>query len=1036
MDFSSQFKEAWQSLNKNQQEAVNAIEGPVLVIAGPGTGKTQILAVRTGKILQETDAMPENILCLTYTDAGTVAMRKRLLQFIGPDAYRVNIYTFHAFCNDVIQANLDYFGKRELEPISELENVNLIENILKELSSTHILKKLKGELDFEVGRLNNLFRMMKEEDWTVEKIKGAIQNYLDDIPTREKFIYKRANAAKGIKVGDLKQKDIDLEIEKMDKLYAAAELFNIYQEKMIAMGRYDYSDMILWVVKAFKENENMLRNYQERYLYFLVDEFQDTNGSQNEILKLLINYWEVPNVFTVGDDDQSIYEFQGARVKNILDFYSAYENDISVVVLTENYRSNQPILDAAKSVIEKNAGRLINQIDGLNKNLSAAKQELIDRPIEPVVTEYPNILQEEAGIVKKIEHLHEAGFPLNEIAVIYHRHAQAERLIEIFEKRKLPYAVKKKINILELHFVQQLLNVLRYLEEERKEPHSGEFYLFEIMHYHFFGIHTHDIASLAAWISSKRDTKYTWREVISAREHLNQIKLKNPEAILRFEKNLNEWLRETHNLTLQILFEKIMHESGLLKYILNHAERNWLLEVTTTLFNFIRSEGERHPRMSISQFLDTIRQMEIHGIDLPLSKTIVNTAGVNFITAHSAKGLEFEYVFLMGCTADKWESSKSGNYNFSLPDTLTFTNTENRMESLRRLFYVAMTRAKQHLFISHAAFNNDGKELEPCQFIAEMQSAGGAFKQKESVSEQDLVDYKITMLSPAEPVTIDLFDKDFIKARVENFVMSASALNAYLDCPVKFYFEKIIRIPVAKNDSMAFGSAIHFALRRLYERMKESERKLFPTVEVMLNDFVYEMHRNEDSFTQKQFQNRIELGKKLLPDYYNKYVNSWNKIVVTEYPLRNIHLGNVPLTGVFDKIEFDGRNVNVVDYKTGSIKYAMDKLKAPDEKNPDGGDYWRQIMFYKILLDAQHVKPWTMVSGEIDFLEKDEKTNDFIKVKYTLIPEEIEIVKAQIKHVYQKIMNLEFTQGCGKEDCDWCNFVRENYIMKEHAITL
>ncbi len=1036
MDFSSVFQEAYTSLNAKQQEAVNAIEGPVLVIAGPGTGKTQILAVRTGKILKETDVMPENILCLTYTDAGTVAMRKRLLQFIGPDAYRVNIYTFHAFCNDVIQANLDYFGKRELEPISELENVNLIETILTELPADHILKKLKGELDYEVGRLNNLFRMMKEEDWTVEKIKSAIQNYLIDIPTREEFIYKRANAAKGIKVGDLKQKDIDAEIEKMDKLSAAAELFTVYQNKMLAMGRYDYSDMILWVVKAFTENENILRNYQERYLYFLVDEFQDTNGSQNEILKLLINFWDVPNVFTVGDDDQSIYEFQGARVKNILDFYAAYENAISVVVLTENYRSNQPILDAAKFLIEHNAERLINKIEGLNKNLSAAKQELIARPIEPAVLEFPNILQEEAGIMQRIEQLHAAGIPLREIAVIYHRHAQAERLLDIFEKRKLPYAVKRKINILELHFVQQLLNVLRYLEEERKKPHSGEFYLFEIMHYHFSGINTHDIASLSAWISSKRDGKYTWREVISANEHLNQIKLKDPEAILRFEKNLVEWLQETHNLTLQILFEKIMHQSGLLNFILNHDERNWLLEVVTTLFNFIRSEGERNPRMSITQFLDTIRQMEIHGIGLPLNKTIENANGVNFITAHSAKGLEFEYVFLLGCTSDKWESARTGNFGFSLPDTLTFTNAENRIESLRRLFYVAMTRAKQHLFISYAAFNNEGKELEPSQFISEMQLGGNSITQKETVSEEALIAFKIAELSPAEPVAIDLFDKDFIRSKVENFVMSASNLNAYLDCPIKFYFEKIIRIPVAKNDSMAFGSAIHYALRRLYERMKESERKLFPTLEVLLNDFNYEMHRNEDSFTQKQFQNRIDLGKQLLAEYYSHYVNSWNKIVVTEYPLRNIHLGEVPLTGVFDKIEFDGRNVNVVDYKTGSVKYAADKLKAPDEKNPDGGDYWRQIMFYKILLDAQRVKPWTMISGEIDFLEKDERKNDFVKVKYEMIPDQIEIVKTQIRHVYQKIMNLEFTQGCGKEDCEWCNFVRENYILKEHAITL
>ncbi len=167
------FDKAYGELNAAQKEAVNKVEGPMLVIAGPGTGKTQILAIRIGRILQFTDALPENILCLTYTDAGSVQMRKRLSEFIGPDAHRVNIYTFHAFCNDVIQSNLDYFGKRELEPISELENVNLIEEILRNLNASHPLKKFKGDQSSDVGKLNNLFRMMKEENWSPQTITQA-----------------------------------------------------------------------------------------------------------------------------------------------------------------------------------------------------------------------------------------------------------------------------------------------------------------------------------------------------------------------------------------------------------------------------------------------------------------------------------------------------------------------------------------------------------------------------------------------------------------------------------------------------------------------------------------------------------------------------------------------------------------------------------------------------------------------------------------------------------------------------------------------
>jgi DNA helicase-2/ATP-dependent DNA helicase PcrA len=240
------------------------------------------------------------------------------------------------------------------------------------------------------------------------------------------------------------------------------------------------------------------------------------------------------------------------------------------------------------------------------------------------------------------------------------------------------------------------------------------------MHYPFFKIHPHDIASISAWISSKRDATITWRRVISEPALLAQIKLKDHEAIINFEKKLTHWLQETFNLTLQILFEKILNESGLLSYILKGEQRIWTLEVVTTFFDHIKAEGLRIPRITIKDFIETLDLMEVHDIKLEIQKSVTNNGGVNFITAHSAKGLEFEYVFLMGCTADKWEKSRGNNMNYSLPDTLTFTDENNKAESQRRLFYVAMTRAKQHLFISYATHNPDGKEIEASQFVAEL----------------------------------------------------------------------------------------------------------------------------------------------------------------------------------------------------------------------------------------------------------------------------------------------------------------------------
>src|SRR5678815_186960 len=187
----NKFREEYERLNEMQQKAVDTIEGPVMVIAGPGTGKTQILASRIGKILLETDVSPENILCLTYTDAGVVAMRKRLLSFIGPDAYKVNLYTFHAFCNDVIQENLSLFEKTSLDPVSDLEKIELYKQLIDAFPKNHPLKRYRGDVYFEINNLQSLFSTMKREGWTPVFINQRINQYIAELPTRDEFIYKR-----------------------------------------------------------------------------------------------------------------------------------------------------------------------------------------------------------------------------------------------------------------------------------------------------------------------------------------------------------------------------------------------------------------------------------------------------------------------------------------------------------------------------------------------------------------------------------------------------------------------------------------------------------------------------------------------------------------------------------------------------------------------------------------------------------------------------------------------------------------------------
>ena len=382
-DYNKAFTKEIKKLNAAQKIAVEQIEGPVLVIAGPGTGKTHILTSRIGRILLDTDTQPHNILCLTFTDAGVHAMRERLLEMIGPEAHRVHIFTFHSFCNKIIKERMELFGRHDLEPLSELERVEIVRKIIDDLPQSHLLKRGKRDRYFYESQLYDLFQRMKSENWTVEFVEKNISEYLADIPTRPEYIYQRKT--KTAVKGDLKTAKIEAQTERMERLLAAAQLFPKYNQAMFKARRYDFADMILWVLREFERNEALLRNYQEQYLYFLVDEYQDTNGSQNSILHQLIEYWDNPNVFIVGDDDQSIFEFQGARLKNLLDFHDNFQGELTLVMLEENYRSSQKILDSSKALIDNNERRAVTVLDGLEKNLKAKNKAFAKSKILPSI---------------------------------------------------------------------------------------------------------------------------------------------------------------------------------------------------------------------------------------------------------------------------------------------------------------------------------------------------------------------------------------------------------------------------------------------------------------------------------------------------------------------------------------------------------------------------------------------------------------------------------------------------------------------------
>ncbi|MFM2048110.1 MAG: hypothetical protein RI955_658 [Bacteroidota bacterium] len=1034
-EYDNRFQQSYQQLNTEQKLAVDTIEGPVLVVAGPGTGKTQIIAARIANILASgVDAKPHNILCLTYTDAGAIAMRKRLLEFIGPVAHKVNIHTFHAFCNDVIQHHPQFFLKRESEPVSDLETAEIYHQLLDELPEGHSLRKLKGDIYYEAKRLKNLFSMMKKEDWTAERIVEAIDKHIADLPLKDEYICKRATGE--FKKGDVRTDKIQVEVDKLNLLKDAAALFEKFDAKMVARARYDYDDMILWVIKAFKENQLLLLEYQERFQYVLVDEFQDTSGSQKEVLELLISYWgQDANVFIVGDDDQSIYEFQGARLDNIVSFYEGFEESIKPIVLTNNYRSTQKILDASKATIDKNKQRLIHLIkkEGLvlDKNLVASHPKIIaEEAPTPRIVEYYNSFHEEADIVMQLEKLHNEGKNLSEVAVLYSQHKQAANIIKLLEKKRIPYNVKKREDLLKIPLVNYFVNVLEYLQKETSKAFSGEEILFHLMHYPALQINPVDIALLSFHVAQKPKTeKKQWRLVLDNALEISTLNLLSQNKIIQLGNSLNKWLTEMQQLTLPMLFENIIYDSGIVEYILNSPTRIWDMQVLNSFFDFIKEECAKKPRMHVKEFLAMLDEMHGESIELPINKIVAQENGVNFITAHSSKGLEFEYVFLMGCTNDFWEKKRGQNGYYKMPESLVGDDETNAEESSRRLFYVAITRAKKYLQISYPAKDVKEKGKTATLFIAEIMDK--CVFEKTSVDEATVMEQIRWSFEPNPPVNIEVLKKEFLEQRLKNFSLSASALNKYLRCPVAFYYETILQVPSAPNDSLAFGNAVHYALEMLFKDMQINDKKEFAPLEQVIKNFEKSMHKQEEAFTEKQFPRRMELGRKSLTEYYNHYINTFNKMVSIEKMIPNIEIDGVPLKGKIDKIEFDGNNCTVIDYKTGNAKHSIkDSLTPPSDKQPNGGDYWRQMIFYKLLIDNYPFNTWKMVEGIFDFIEKNEETKAFVRHKVIITPDDVKIVRTQIKDSYQKIMNHEFAKGCNEEKCQWCNFVKTNKVNR------
>lgn len=993
------FEKRYAMLNPEQKKAVNTIEGPVMVVAGPGTGKTEILTLRIANIISKTDTEPENILALTFTDSGVHAMRKRLAEMMGSIAFRVGIYTFHSFSNDVIQNNPEEFSRIiGSKAITEVDQIAIIEDIIS--SSELPLLKPFGDSFYYVRTILQKISDLKREGVEPQDFKDIIekeQKVFDD--NDEKFHTKGKYAGK-MKSSYIEQQKI------INKNRELAYLYESYQEELSRRKMYDFNDMIIEVLKNLRTNEDLLLKLQEKHHYILVDEHQDTNNAQNKILELLANFHDNPNLFVVGDEKQSIYRFQGASLENFFYFKHLYPT-AELITLKQNYRSTQTILNSAHSLIP-GEGELVSNSSHESKPIS--------------LVSFENQNQELVWLAEKIESLISEGVQPHEIAVLYRNNHHAFSIVDILSKKNIAARIESDQNLFEDRDIIQFLDILNAIQK----PDSNEF-LAKVLFSDVFSFSPLSVMRLIRASSQKR--KKLLIDLLIDKQSLKDEGLESQDCdnFVMFANNILNWKKSSENKNLIEMLENIMRESGYLQYLLASSNGISKIETIDILFGEARTFLIRNEAARLSDFLLYLEKLKLHNVSVKKKTGKVKENFVRLMTAHKSKGLEFDYVFIVKANDGVWGNQNKREllrllpqvYNlFESVDTDTVVDHDDNMEE-RRLFYVALTRARKHLIISYALQKEDGKEMLPSQFIGEIKQELISFEDTEyfihSWAEKQLILFNERI---RETVSGDEYKdqiKSFVKEKLLSQGLSVSALNNYLKSPWLFFFRNLLRIPGPMNKSLVFGNATHGALQIFFDEAKEEK---YPSLEFLLNAFKLSLLKQE--YSEQDFDDLSKKGQMVLTRWYEEYQGTWNLNTRSEFRINGISISKngeefPHLTGVLDKVEYinsDHSHVVVVDYKTGKPKTEGEIRGTTKSSN---GEYYRQLVFYKLLLKHFAGGKMKMKKAVLDFIEPND-AGILKRYEFDIQDQEVEELENTIHKVVSEIVNLTFWDDPVTED--------------------
>jgi DNA helicase-2/ATP-dependent DNA helicase PcrA len=1073
------FEERYTSLNKAQKRAVDTIDGPVMVIAGPGSGKTELLSLRVGNILKYGSAKAANILCLTFTETAAKNMRERLEALIGQDAYRVAIYTFHSFCTDIIGRYGEYFfNATSFRPASDLIQSEILEKIFEKLPHRHILggyhkergysylKESQSRIkDIKKGGLTpERFRELLEENTQAfVKLNAIVKEHLPDRIGKDSVssfeTMKKLCEQTGSNLGHMYALSIEEALEEVGKqekntplstwkseytskdddgvrvfkdylaipkLFALAEVYKEYQEVLHSSGYFDYEDMILQVLEALDKHITLRTELEEMYQYIMVDEFQDTNNAQLSLVKALSSnkvHEGRPNVCVVGDDDQAIYKFQGAEISNILSFKELYK-DVETIVLTENYRSTQKVLDFARAIVVQGVYRLENRYDEIRKDLAAKNKSLPEGNIHTV--SFATAEEEYAYIAQQVQILLKKGVEAKEIALITRKHAQLILLLPYLDALHIPYTYTRKENVFDEVHVKELIMICRLLETIGDTVIARDDLLPEILAFPFWQLDRiaiwevaeHAKSNNCSWLQAMKNSQDS--RIVAIAHFLIELGIASQttplEIILDILIGTKDALLVTDSpdddadMDERISFVPLTLKTSFTSpYKEYYFGRDALQDNASAYISFLSSlrvfmhalreykEGEQLRTKDVGTFVDIHNEYGIALInETPFAH---NENSVSLLTSHGAKGLEFGYVFVVSVNDAIWAGRKRSN-KLQFPINLPLGSAGDTEDDFIRLLYVALTRARHTLYITYHS--------SPLRFLLQTKEQ----EERVKVEAPMLVAHGLRVYH-APPFARD--EKALLQKVVEGYMLSPTHMNNFLNIidggPIKFLEQNLLRFPQAKTPSSVYGTAIHKSLEEAHIVTKKTGK--VPSLNFLIESFTKELKRGR--LREVDETKLRERGEKVLTQYYGLKKDSIkaDHIVELNFAKQSVSVDSALLTGKIDMvIEVNEKEWTVVDLKTGKGFSDWEESTSSEYEEIKLHHYRYQLMMYKILVEnSRDYSNNKVVKGVLEFTE--EEIGGKIQELTLLfddknIRDELDRVKELAVATYKKIVSLDF----------------------------